>query len=371
MIRIYLSFFFLMAISTVAFTQTDESGSFEIDDRDRNYRVHLPPNFDSSNEYPLVINMHGLTSNAVEQQFYSDVNRVSDANNFIVCYPNGVQNSWNSGFGTGVDDVKFLDALIDTLDANYNVDLSRVYSTGMSNGGFMSYKLACELSERIAAIASVTGSMTLPEFANCDPVRVVPVMQIHGTNDATVPFEGNAQLVAVETMVEAWVAKNGCDAMPEITPLDDFNTTDDSTVELLTYSGCGDEPRVEFYKVDNGGHTWPGSPIALTGLVTNYDFRASDKIWEFFSQFQNEMAVAREEVLSDVAVEIFPNPATDLVQINTDLIIENVLVFNVNGQLVQTFDTDNAINIRSLAKGLYWLKIQTAEGVVTKKILKQ
>ncbi|MBK9457533.1 MAG: hypothetical protein IPO24_19130 [Bacteroidetes bacterium] len=119
--------------------------------------------------------------------------------------------------GTGVDDVAFLSALIDSLDAEYNIDLNRVYSTGMSNGGFMSHALACELSNRIAAIASVTGSIDKDRMPFCDPQHNTPVMQIHGTADETVPYDGNFEFLPVDSVVSYWVKQNHCDATPEFT----------------------------------------------------------------------------------------------------------------------------------------------------------
>lgn len=360
----------LLGSAQLLWAQTNETGSFEVDNRTRDYRVHLPPNYDSSNSYPLVINMHGLGSNAFEQEIYSDFNRVSDANNFIVCYPNGVDNAWNSGFGTDVDDVKFLDQLIDTLDAAYNVDLARVYSTGMSNGGFMSYKLACELSDRIAAIASVTGSMVIGELDNCFPSRVIPIMQIHGTNDATVAYEGNAFLVGIEDLVGSWAARNDCEVVATITELEDINTTDSSTVQLWTYEGCENEPRVVFYRVDNGGHTWPGSPIPIGGLVTNQDFDASDEVWAFFTRFVNELALSDESFTAPTAVEVYPNPTEGSLSIRTTASVHRVEVIGLDGQLLH-ITNDTTIDMGNLDAGMYLLRIQTAEGIAVQKVVKQ
>lgn len=349
------------------FAQSNVTGEFTFDGRERNYRLHLPPNYDENGNYPLVLNLHGLTSNAAQQELYTGFNTVADDNNFIVCYPNGVNSSWNSGFETGVDDVGFINDLLNRLDGAYAIDMKRVYSTGMSNGGFMSYKLACELTDRIAAIASVTGSMVKTEFAACNPNRPVPVMQIHGTADAVVPFNGSAQLVSVEDLVEFWVNQNNCtDENSEDVP--NTNPDDGSTVKLFTYGGCGDVPRVEFYKVDNGGHTWPGAPPVLPG--TNLDFNASQKIWAFFNQFSLEGTSAIEPLATADFISIFPNPATDKLMIQSDDgTIEKVSVFDARGRLLVQ-QISGQVDVSTLSKGIFYLKINTKQGVIGRSFIK-
>lgn len=372
--KILLIFFNLLIINLLI-AQTNITGSFEIDNRTRDYRLHLPPDHDISNEYPLVINMHGLGSNAFEQEIYSNFNRISNANNFIVVYPNGVNSSWNSGFGTGVDDVKFLSALIDTIDINYNVDLTRVYSTGMSNGGFMSYSLACELSDRIAAIASVTGSMTRNALSNCNPNRPVPVLQFHGTDDNVVPYNGNGQITGIEEVISYWIEQNTCNNEAVITAIEDSNMEDESTVDFYAYNGCIDEPRVELYRIENGGHTWPGTFIELQGQVTNQDIDASELIWAFFNRFTNDDApLSATEELVTMDIRISPNPTQDMIFITNDTPLETIQLFSMNGKLIQTCaglqQKSIQFSIKDIETGMYFLKIQTKSGFTTQKIIK-
>ena len=224
-------------------SQQDIVSTFEHDGEVREFEVHLPPSYDANMTWPLVINMHGLGSNRVEQKFYSGFNVVADTGDFLVVYPQGLEVNfggqvlphWNANFGTGVDDVGFLSRLIDSLIANYNVDPERVYSTGMSNGGFMSYTLACELSEKITAIASVTGSMTALALFACDPGKPVPVMQIHGTADPVVDFNGTPTIDAV---VDFWVENGGCDPLPTVEMIPDIDMSDGTTTERMIYEGC-------------------------------------------------------------------------------------------------------------------------------------
>jgi polyhydroxybutyrate depolymerase len=150
----------------------------------------------------------------------------------------------------------------------------------MSNGGYMSYMLACELSDRITAIASVTGSVFNEQLDNCTPARAVPVMQIHGTNDATVDFNGIPLFApSIPELVDYWVDHNNCSTTPNIVEIPNINTTDDSTVEKLEYNNGDEGSMVWFYIVENGGHTWPDGFINLPDLVTNRDFNASEHIW--------------------------------------------------------------------------------------------
>ena len=163
----------------------------------RDYIVHIPGSYDNKVPIPLVLCFHGYGGTASGIS-YTNFNDVSDTANFIVVYPQGTllkrKSHWNVGGWTldsKIDDVGFISSLLDSLSERYNINQSRIYSTGMSNGGYMSFLLACQLSDRIAAIASVTGSMTPQTYNLCNPQRPIPVLQIHGTNDQKVPYKGN------------------------------------------------------------------------------------------------------------------------------------------------------------------------------------
>jgi polyhydroxybutyrate depolymerase len=161
----------------------------------RTYRLYSPAAYNAATPVPLVLNLHGYTSNNLEQEFYGDFRAIADTANFIIVHPNGTEDAngdqfWSSFGVSSIDDVGFLSALIDKIQTEYSIDHNCIYSTGMSNGGFMSYELACQLSYRIAAIASVTGSMVQSRFDNCNATHPTPVMQIHGTADPTVPYLG-------------------------------------------------------------------------------------------------------------------------------------------------------------------------------------
>ena len=153
----------------------------------------------------------------------------------------------------------------------------------MSNGGYMSFLLACQLSEKIAAVASVTGSMTPETFDACSPQHPTPILQIHGTNDEIVPYNGASWSRSIEDVMTYWVNYNNCDEPPSTTVFPDIDPTDGSTVEHIVYQNGDNGVTTEHMKVLGGRHTWPGSAYNFPG--TNQDISASMEIWEFFSRF--------------------------------------------------------------------------------------
>lgn len=319
---------FILSIAIVLFTLSSFSQQDTIwhDGLQRTYRLHLPSNYSPDSLYPLVINMHGLGSNAWEEEIYTEFNYVSDTGRFIVVYPNGIDNSWNVSSSSGTDDVGFISSLIDTLSNMYGVDLLRVYATGMSMGGFMSYRLACELSNRIAAIGSVTG---LQAFYPCSPSRPVPVIDFHGTADPVVPYIG------VATTINNWVGYNGCPAEPVITDLPDIDTTDNSTVTVSYYGICNDSSEVLLYTINGGEHTWPGAPILIG--ITNHDIKASNEIWAFFKKYtlNGPSGVDENEKVNREMWRIYPNPVDGLAyveKIDGSTSTFNFRLYDLNGR---------------------------------------
>lgn len=333
---------------------------------ERTYRLHLPAGYSPGELYPLVINMHGLGSNAFEQEFYTQFNQVSDTGMFIVAYPNGVNSTWNISSATGVDDVGFISALIDTINASYSLDLTRVYATGMSMGGFMSYRLACELSDRIAAIASVTG---LHAFSPCNPERPVPVLQIHGTADPVVPYAG------IPSTISQWVSRNDCPATPEIVDLPDIDTTDNSTVTVSKYFPCEDSTEVILYTINGGEHTWPGAQFIIG--VTNQDIKASDEIWGFFRKFTLEgTSGLAGDGQENVHLSVYPNPAGDLAVIETGGLYTGqavMTIYDISGRIQRheqiPIPGRYLFERKNLPNGLYLIKVETYAKVSVKVLI--
>lgn len=331
----------------------------------RSYRLYVPAIYTGSSARPLIINMHGYTSNAATQQLYSNFMPIADTANFLMVYPQGTNYSgqpfWNAGISpTLVDDKSFISQLIDSLKLNYNIDLNAVYSTGMSNGGFMSQTLACELSNRIAAIASVTGSMFTTQYgSNCHATRPVPMMQIHGTADPTVPYGGNASALPIDSVVRFWVVRNGCNSTPSFSNVPNTNTTDGCTAEHYVYGNGNSGSSVELYKVIGGAHTWPGAPFTVG--VTNQDFKASVEIWRFFRKYRLNTLTSVNSVKAQYAdFKCYPNPVTDELNIRFDHGTHNALVTvtDVLGHIVirETSSTEK-INTSALTPGIYMLSV--------------
>lgn len=357
LIAILFLFSFSLEISAQTLT-----GTIVHDGITRNYILHLPAGYDESIAYPFVYNLHGFTSTAQQQQFYSEMDQTADENGFIVCYPNGVGTSWNVGwnFGSTADDVGFLETLADVLVEDYSINSDRLYACGMSNGGFMSYILACEASDKFAAIASVTGAMVPSALASCNGMRYVPVMQIHGTADPTVDYNGSFISAPVEEVVTFWADRNGCNLSPETIDIEDVDPTDGCTAERITYADCDDGATVIFYRIDGGGHTWPDA--ALTIGTTNRDFNASQEIWNFFSQFDiNGVILSNSADIDKVQTpKVSPNPTSDVVIINNiPSGVGTLTVIDINGKIVKSWPApkkvSTQIDVSDLAQGLYFV----------------
>lgn len=365
---------FLLAIWK-ADCQTTLTKTMQHDGLSREYLLHIPPTY-SGNKVPLIINLHGYTSNNQQQMLYTNFNAVSDTAGFIICYPNGTiettsqQRFWNIGIaGATVNDEDFLIKLIDTIAAQYQIDQSSVYFCGMSNGGFMSYAMACAYPNRIAAIASVTGSMTTQQDAGCSSTFTMPVMQIHGVLDPTVPYYGNATMKPIEPLVKRWVLQNGCDTTPIITNVLNTNTTDGCTAIRYDYKNGNNNSAVAFYKIDSGQHTWPNGIITIG--TTNRDFDASVEIWRFFAKYKsNYTAIENIENATDNLLQ--SNIVSDKLQLNAAKTIENFELFDINGSRLlslQQVAPKQQVSISFLANGIYFIKVNNQSQLI--KFLKQ
>ncbi len=209
----------------------------------RTFIVHLPAGYNPSVSYPLILNFHGYGSNALEQELYSGMDAIADTAKFIVVYPQGINNAWNLATGAP-DDIDFAAVLIDSLRQMYSIDSGCVYSTGLSNGAFLSFNLACYHADKFAAVAPVAGNMASLQQAVCFPSKGMPVLEIHGTADAIVSYNGSTGIPTVPQTIDWWVTKNACNPTPVITSLPDINTTDGCTVQKYTYSNGMDNSEV-------------------------------------------------------------------------------------------------------------------------------
>lgn len=274
----------------------------------RTFIFYIPSSYDRSKSVPLVIAMHGkgVDGEGMILVTRKGFDRLADGNGFIVVYPDGIEMNWNDGrvdeedhdraHRENIDDVGFIAALTDKMVLDYNVDPKRVYATGISNGAIMSYRLACELSHKIAAIAPVDGNIPVLFIGECSPSRHIPVLAINNVNDPMVPFEGGeirghsgrtklGKVLSVEQSIGYWVEKNGCSPVPRVTEEPDRDPEDGTRVSSWEYVNESDGTEVILFIVYGGGHTWPGGLQYLPERVigkTSRDIDANEVIWSFF-----------------------------------------------------------------------------------------
>ncbi len=287
---------FVVVAGGAALGPGDHTRSLVLDGVTRTCLLHVPPSYAARTPAPLVLVFHGLGMNAAGAAAFTGLNRKSDQAGFIAAYPNGtgMVQSFNSGGRHGiaaagiVDDVKYVAALLDDIAAAASIDVKRVFATGISNGGMMCHRLGAELSPRIAAIAPVGGTLCLDAIA---PVRPVPVMHFHGTADTLVPWGGPQGLVprflsfkSVDDTVKAWVGADACPQNPVVV-IEPDRADDGTRVVRSTYGPGKEGAEVVLFKIEGGGHTWPGQKTPLTFLGNStLDISANDLMWEFFTR---------------------------------------------------------------------------------------
>ncbi|MEO6425830.1 MAG: T9SS type A sorting domain-containing protein [Bacteroidia bacterium] len=339
----------------------------------RKFRLYVPNSYNSSQAAPLILNLHGYTSNSSQQQSYSNFMPIADTAKFLMVFPDGKLTSgnqyWNAGFGGPENDVLFMNDLIDSLDLIYNIDLNSVYSCGMSNGGIMSYYLACNLPNRIAAIASVTGSM-LNSWFTCAPARPFPVMEIHGTADGTVNYNGDATFSPIDSVVKKWKTHNNCNTAPITYSVPNVNTSDNSTAVNYKYINGNSGATVELYKVTGGSHSWPGAFPFIAN--TNEDFNASVEIWRFFRQYKlNQFlpGVGLNENSLKNSIKVYPNPTTHKLFID-GFSEAKLTISDLVGKVLISENNTNTIDVSSLNPGIYFLHISSGNEQSVMKFIK-
>jgi len=272
----------------------------------REYYLYIPSNLPKNKPVPLVFVLHGGGGNGknIIRALHGKFMKLADRDKFIVVYPSGVDKRWNDGRGLrryysqrkNVDDVGFISNLIDILSKKHNIDKRRVYVTGMSNGGLMSYRLALELTGKIAAIAPVTASMGKRISKGKTPSAPISVLIMNGTKDPLMPYNGGkigfkwqnlGKVLSTDETVKFWVRQNRCSKTPKTTRFPDKNPNDDSRVIRQVYGSGKDGTEVVLYKIEDGGHTWPGGLQYLSKKMigpTNRDIDACAVIWNFFKR---------------------------------------------------------------------------------------
>ena len=264
------------------------------DGLERQYVLYIPVSLDWSQAVALVLVFHGGTGNAESAIRMSGFNKVADQNGFILVYPNGIGRmsderllTWNSGTCCGyaqeknADDVGFVRAIVTDLQSLVDIDVKRIYATGLSNGGMLSHRLACEAADVFAAVAPVAGTLN---FTSCNPSQPISIIEFHGSEDQHVPYEGgfgaeslvHVDYASVQDSVGFWASFNGCNPQPQTNSFDD--------IQHETWTGCASSTSVELYTIIGGGHSWPGGEAGWAGSdQPTTTISASELIWEYFA----------------------------------------------------------------------------------------
>jgi len=353
-----------------------ESDTLEFEDLIRLYKVYLPQGYYRESDFPVVINLHGADVDAQFQMDWTGMNALADTMDFIVVYPEGVDNWWNAFLDGDVNDVGFIDALIDDLQDKYDIDPNRVYVCGYSLGGFMTTTLACQLSDRIAAVACVSGGMGGNIIYDCTIPRKMPVLVIHGTADEVIDYS------TAEEMTDFWLSHNNCSLLEsEILP--DVDPDDGSTVEKYTYEDDDDQCRVLMYKVINGSHNnWPDAKWKIdTSDVLNMDINANLEIWNFFKQYHlSDFTDIQEFGKQFINVKSYPNPFTTTTTFEYILEVSSIVTITIHnhlGKQIEVIQQKQSAgkqqvlwNGERLPSGIYYCVLKTTQATQICKMIK-
>jgi poly(3-hydroxybutyrate) depolymerase len=236
---------------------------------EREYKLFVPPAYDENTKTPLVMAFHGASSTSLAMEMATGFNAYAENENFIVCYPQALVQNWEEGcecnitHRLGIDDVGFVNYLLDTLSTQYNIDESRIYAVGFSQGGLFVQNLACKVSNRFAAVATVASPMSVPLYNNCSPSEKISMLMIHGTSDQILPFnglnDGSFSLVSSPAAIAFWADKNGCDPAPQF--------DEQGSVRKRFFNSCSDGIETVLYEITGGGHSWSISSAINTSEV--------------------------------------------------------------------------------------------------------
>lgn len=370
----------------------------------RQYIIHVPASYNASTPHELVFVLHGGTGSALGMMLFTGFNQVSDTANFIVVYPQGIftgpnlsgnpGHHWADGRMTtipdvqGIDDVDFISNLIATISTEYNVDSDRIYAAGISNGGFMVQRLACQLSDKITAVASVAATFPDSIRQSCLNTNPISILIMNGTNDNFVPtYTGGmgsgagGYVLSTDDMIDIWLNNNNCNLATDSIELPNNSTTDQSTVSKFTYTDCSGLTCIFHYKIFGGGHTWPGEffHVPSTG-ETNEDINANEEIWKFFNAKSKDLSTPISGFKEEFLINIFPNPFEDNFSIQFPKnLIHKIELLDIQGKVVWfksniNWEEEN-ITINSqgnLKNGLYLVNCYSTDQVLVKtvKVLK-
>lgn len=364
----------ILLLSTEVFGQINKYDSIQYKTKERTFELHVPSSYNPSKAMPLVLALHGggaISWYSLEQS--SQLISKSNSSGFILVYPEGRMVSgirtWNGGgccsyaVSLNIDDVGYINALIDSLTLKYNIDPNRIYATGISNGAIMAYRLACELSSRIAAVAIVSGTLEDTDFT-CTPSRPVPIIQFHSTQDSNIYLNGGYgtgssgySFHAVNYGLQKFANLNSCNTVPDSLHV----TVGAGYYYKKHWHSCSCSAEEILYVTSDGGHSWPGGQ---TGSSAGADppstiISANDSIWNFF-QAHSLTCIATSVGQSNNKnriLKLYPNPADDVITIDCEEEqLRSVRIMNVDGTVIGEY-SQSKINVSNLKQGLYLISI--------------
>lgn len=337
--------------------------SMNVNGVNRGFYKYLPTNYQISEHLPVVFILHGLGGNA-QQMTLAGFSLIADTARIIAIYPDGLpnaasQNSWNNGtfLSSTADDVSFFNKMMELMVSNQNANPSRLYVTGFSMGGIMSHHLACAINNRIAAIGPMAGTMSTADISSCAPVYKTPVIHLHGTADATVPYNSGAfpSLSLVPQTMNFWRNVHGCATSADSTRMPDLSP-DGYTIDRFVYNTCDPAGSVELWRLNDVNHIYLYQPVN--------DITEAVEIWRFFNKWQhpNPAFLSINELAGEKSFTFSPNPSTGaltiLAKYNSTLFVNDL-----NGKLLEQIELKTGTNTIALllAPGIYLL--QNKEGV--------
>lgn len=336
----------------------------------RNYRVYQSPNYNTSNPAALIIALHGLGDNMTNFSAGLNFSSIADTANIICIYPQALSDpfvgaAWNSSAGSlgyypnsSIDDVGFIQALMDSAISTYAIDLSRIYVCGFSMGGFMTQKMALQANSRIAAFVSLSGTIG-SGISSLNPGRQVPLAHFHGTADSVVTYSNGQYGWDVDSLVNFWVNNNACTPSPNIYNYPDISN-DGLTVERHEYGNGNPASDFWLYKINGGAHT-------VLGLPQN-DINQTLEVWLFLNRYRLSSTASENKVTSGDILTLYPNPAQSKLFLQFSHVQAvnpaSVMIYNLQGALLlSTHITSNAneIDVQRLPSGLYVLTVIQGE----------
>ncbi len=382
--RIILKTVFLFIICNCALGQTNVYDSIYYGGRWRTFMTHLPTGYNTSTNYPLVLAFHGGSPLGYQSiQYQSRLSPKADSSSFVLIYPEGVKiagnRTWNAGgccapaTTLNIDDIGFVNALLDTSFNNWSIDTTRVYATGFSNGSLLCYRLANQLTKRFAAIAPVAGDLMYYPWTLS---QAIPIISFHSYQDSNILYFGGVTIGPTGTyfppqdsMFNIISSNYNCSIIKDTIYHDSLH------YDHFLYSNCDCNVIIEQYVSYDGEHSWPGG-FATGGVTVSNQFSATKLMWQFFQNYTTSCNTTgiKEKSNTQNSFEIFPNPCNGIITINLTSEIFNIIIFDYLGRKVNEKYRATGkcqIDCAELTKGIYLIQANSDTRILTGKFIKQ